>query len=274
MPSVRSKLVRFMLKHMHLLRGRIKREVIDFDTSIEKLRENVTKSAARMGKLPKGIKIMAASFGDFYAEWVEPEGCSPEQAILYFHGSGFVMGTSKDHRTLVGKLVARCGVKALVFDYSLAPEHPFPAAVNDSVSIYRWMLNQGFKPENIVFVGDSAGACIALSTLLVLKDGNEPMPAAIVAISPCTDLTCSGQSHITKMKRDPVTPKGATKTYTTYYIGKGDPHNPYMSPLFGDLRGLPPVMIQVGEDETLLDDSLRFAQRAKEAGVVTELHVW
>lgn len=274
MASFKSKLFRFILRNRHLLKGHIKSPIIDFNTSIELLREDVRKSAAKMAKMPSGITVSPADFSGFYAEWVAPQNCKEDQAILYFHGSGFVMGTSIDHRALVAKFVARCGIKALVFDYSLAPEHPYPAAINDSVAIYLWMLKNGYRPEDIVFAGDSAGGCIALSTLLVLKDKNIPLPSAIVTFSPCTDLTCSGASHISKAKVDPATPLGATKTYTSYYIGDSDPTLPYMSPLFGELEGLPPIMIQVGEDETLLDDSVRFAQKAKKAGVETHLHVW
>ncbi|KUG03906.1 lipase/esterase [hydrocarbon metagenome] len=274
MASFQSKMFRFMLKNRHLLKGHIKKPVIDFNTSIEELREEVRKDAAKMTKMPDGITINPADFPGFYAEWVIPQNCREDQAILYFHGSGFVMGTSKDHRGLVAKFASRCGVKALVFDYSLAPEHPFPAAINDSVAVYKWMLEIGYQPQNIIFAGDSAGGCIAFSTLLILKDENIPLPQAVVAFSPCTDLTCSGESHKTKAKIDPATPEGATATYTSYYIGNSDPTSPYMSPLYGDLAGLPPVMIQVGEDETLLDDSVRFAQKAKEAGVEVHLHVW
>ena len=273
MASFKSKIFRFILRNRHILAGHIKKQVIDSNTSIEKLREDIRKATAK-AKIPEGITFTPADFKDFHAEWVSLKDVREDSAILYFHGSGFVMGTSEDHRALVAKFVQRCGLKALVFDYSLAPEYPFPAAINDSAAIYSWMLSSGYKPQNIVFAGDSAGACIAFSTLLVLRDKNIPFPAAVVAMSPCTDLTCSGRSHVTKAKADPATPKGATKTYTSYYIGDGDPKSPYMSPLFADLEGFPPIMIQVGEDETLLDDSVRFAKKARESGVEIYLHIW
>ena len=273
MPSYQSKIFRFVINHRHLLKGQLRAPVIDFNTSLAELREDVRRSAARMAKMPPGIAVKTAEFPGFYGEWVIPAGAGEAQAILYFHGSGFVMGTSQDHRALVAKFAARCAVKALTFDYSLAPEHPYPAAINDAAAIYQWLLSSGYQAKNLVFAGDSAGGCIALSTLLVLKDQGIPLPAAVVVLSPCTDLTCSGESHITKAKAD-IAPQGATSTYTSYYIGSSDPHSPYMSPLFGDLAGLPPLMIQVGEDETLLDDSLRFAQKAREAGVETQIHVW
>lgn len=274
MASIQSKLFRFVLKNRHWLNGQFKAPVINSRTSIDQLRADVSKSAARMAKMPEGVLAVPSEFRPFYAEWVIPQGVNENQAILYFHGSGFVMGTSRDHRALVAKFAARCGVKALVFDYSLAPERPHPAAINDSLAIYKWMLETGYLPENILFVGDSAGACIALSTLLALKEQGYALPKAVVTLSPCSDLTCSGESHITKAKKDPATPQGANETFTRHYIGNGDPASPEMSPLFGNLSGLPPIMIQVGEDETMLDDSVRFAKRAEAAGVDASLHVW
>ena len=194
--------------------------------------------------------------------------------MLYFHGGGFVMGSAKSHRNIVGNFVKRLGIKALVFDYRLAPEHPAPAAVDDAVEIYSWLLNEGYKPENIAFVGDSAGGGIELATLIKCKDTGLRMPAVCAAFSPCTDMTLSGESHKTRLKADPCTPKGANETYIGYYVGQGDPTHPYISPLFADLQGLPPIMIQVGDDETLLDDSIRFAEKAKHAGVEIQIKVW
>lgn len=274
MASFKSELIRFIMKNRHLLKGQIKKPVIDFSTSIEDMRADISRTAQKMAKIPEDIIILQAEFKDFYAEWVIPKNCNDDKVILYFHGGGFVSGTSKDHRALVSKFSKRCGVKSLVFDYSLAPEHPFPAAILDSIAIYNWLLDSGYLPENIVFAGDSAGGGIEMSTLVMLRDKKLPLPAAVVAMSPCTDLTCSGESHKTRIKADPCTPKGANETYTSYYIGKGDPHDPYMSPLFADLTDLPPMMIQVGEDETLLDDSVRFAKKAKESGVEANIHVW
>ncbi len=274
MISIQGRFFRFMLRNRHLFKGRLRPEVISTQTSLSDLREEVKRSAEKMSKVPPGVQILPAMCNAVKGEWVVPEGSNPEQVILYFHGSGFVMGTSKDHRGLVGNFTARCGVKALVFDYSLAPEKPYPAATQDSIAVYSWLLEQGYLPGNILFAGDSAGACIAFSTLLMLKDRRVILPKAVVAISPCTDLSRSGESHITKAKCDPATPPGANETYMNYYIGDGDPLDPYMSPLFGDLEGLPPVMIHVGEYETLLDDSLRFAQKMKRAGGSVRLRVW
>jgi len=274
MISIQGRIFRFMLRNRHWFKGRLQPEVITIRTSLEKLREEVKRSAEKMSKVPLGVQIVPAACGAVNGEWIIPEGSNRDQVMMYFHGSGFVMGTARDHRGLVANFAARCGVKALVFDYSLAPEKPYPAAPLDCVAVYHWLLEEGYLPENILFAGDSAGACIAFSTLLMLKDGQVVLPKAVVAISPCTDLSRSGESHITKAKCDPATPPGANETYMNYYIGDGNPLDPYMSPLFGDLAGLPPVMIHVGECETLLDDSVRFAQKMKSAGGSVRLRIW
>lgn len=184
------------------------------------------------------------------------------------------MGNALSHRNIVGNFVKHLGVRALVFDYRLAPEHPAPAAVYDAVAIYSWLLEQGYKAENIVFAGDSSGGGIELAALVKCKDDGLPMPVGCAAFSPCTDMTLSGESHKTCTKADPCTPKGANETYIGYYVGKGDPKHPYASPLFADLHRLPPIIIQVGNDETLRDDSIRFAEKAIQAGVEVKIKVW
>ncbi len=272
--SFKGRMFHLMLRNRHLLKGHLKREVIDKTTSIERLRRESDEAAAKMFKLPPGIQIIKAQFKPFHAEWVVPEGADMDKVILYFHGGGFVMGNAKSHRGIVSGFVKRLGVKALVFDYALAPENPAPAAVNDASAIYRWLLQQGHMPENIAFAGDSAGGGIELGTLLKLKDEGVQLPAVCAAFSPCVDMTMSGESHRTRAKADPCTPEGMTETYLGYYVGTGDPQHPYASPLFGDLEGLPPIIIQVGNNETLRDDSTLFGQKARAAGVEVQIKVW
>lgn len=272
--SIKGRMFHVLLRYRHLLKGKLKPEVIDRNTSIEELRRKSDETAARLLHLPEGIRIEMTDYDACYAEWIISENADQEKAILYFHGGGFVMGNAKSHRGIVGGFVKRLGYNALVFDYRLAPEHQAPAAVNDSSDIYRWMLDQGYQPENIAFAGDSAGAGIALGTLLKLKEEGVSLPKACALFSPCVDMTISGESHKTRAKADPCTPEGMTETYLSYYVGDGDPKHPYASPLFGNLAGLPPIIIQVGNDETLRDDSTRFAERAKEAGVEVEIKVW
>ncbi|AFA49547.1 alpha/beta hydrolase [Acetobacterium woodii] len=272
--SSKAKMMHLMMKYRHLFKGKLRREVIDENTSVVKLRQDCDDAAARFFKPVAGIKYITADYEELYAEWVELENASQDKVVLYFHGGGFIMGNAISHRNIVSNFVKRLGIKALVFNYRLAPEHPAPAAVYDSVDIYNWLLKQGYLPNNIIFAGDSAGGGIALATLLKCKDDGIPLPAVCAVFSPCTDMTISGESHKTRVKADPCTPKGSTETYLGYYIGNGDPQHPYTSPLFGDLTGLPPMIIQVGNNETLRDDSTRFAQKAKEAGGEVQIKVW
>ena len=272
--SIKGKAVHLLLRHRHLLKGQFKREVIDQNTSIEKLRRDSNESAARMMKLAQDIIITSAAGSPVEAEWVRPSGADPRKAMLYFHGGGFVMGNALSHRGIVGNFAKACGYAALVFNYRLAPEFPAPAAVQDAVAIYAWMLAEGYLPEHIVFAGDSAGGGLALAALLKCKDDALPLPAACVAFSPCTDMTLSGESYRTRAKADPCTPKGMSETYLGYYVGTGDPKHPYASPLFGDLVGLPPIMLHVGNDEVLRDDTTRFAENARLSGVAVSCKVW
>ena len=272
--SLKGKMIHFLMRNRHLLKGKIRREIVDQNTSIEQLRKDCDEAAAKMQKMPDGVIFEKVDGLPVYAEWIIPEEADEDKVILYFHGGGFVMGNTKSHRCIVGNFVKTVGYKALLFDYHLAPEFPAPAAVNDSAEIYGWLLEQGYRPENIMFTGDSAGGGIEIAAMLKLKDDGMPLPAACVAFSPSLDMTISGESHKTRLKADPCTPKGMTETYYNYYVGSGDPKHPYASPLFGDLSGLPPIMIHVGNDEVLRDDSTRFGLKADSCGVSAEVKVW
>ncbi|CEH34800.1 alpha/beta hydrolase [Romboutsia lituseburensis] len=274
MTSLRGKLVRILIANKHLLKGKLKREVIDSSTSIEKLRNDIKTVAEKISKLPRGVKVTTSEFDKFYSEWIIPENCDENKVILYFHGGGFIAGSSEDHRTIVANFAKRCQVKCLVFNYSLAPEKPFPAAIMDSIDIYSWLLEIGYCPKNIMFAGESAGGGLEISTVLMLKEMKIRLPKAIVAISPCADMTCSGKSNTTKKYIDPCIPIGANEIYTDYYTGNHDPKDPIISPIFADFTGICPIMIQVGTDEILLDDSIRLAKKAEEDGVDISIHVW
>lgn len=270
MPSLRSQFILFGLKNRHWFKGQWQRPVVDFNTSIESLRQEVEEGATRFGKLPEGMEAAPAGIDGLEAEWIRAVGATTERAILYFHGGGYVMGSCAAHRAIVAKFVSGSGVPALLFGYRLAPEHPFPAALEDSLTAYRWLLAQGTAPEQIVFAGDSAGGGLCLATLLAVRDEGLPLPAGAAVLSPWTDLTGSGESY---RRRDPLAPDGSWQTYSKYYAGDNDPTLPLISPLFGELHGLPPLLIYVGEDESMLDDSTRFAAKAVAAGVDVRLHV-
>lgn len=274
MQSLRSRLFLFALKYRHLLRLQLRRtNTIDWNTSIPDLRLQTEKGASFFGKLPDGFSIEPVDIDGLHAEWIMPAMMAKNRAILYFHGGGYVIGSCKAHRAIVAKFVQGSGIPALVFDYRLAPEHPFPAAVEDSLAAYQWLLRQGLTPDNVVFAGDSAGGGLCLATLLALKDKRLQLPAAAVALSPWTDVKNTGDSWQRNAKVDTLIWKEAQTVFGKYYAGNCDPGHPWMSPLHGDLHGLPPLLIYVGGDETILDDSTRFTQKAREAGVNTRLHI-
>jgi monoterpene epsilon-lactone hydrolase len=273
MPSLRSRLFLFFLKHSHLLRFQLKRRTIDWNTSIPQLRQETEKTSRMFGKLPAQIEVSPVTIEGLSAEWILPSQVTKDKAILYFRGGGYVIGSSQSHRPIVAKFVKGSGVGALLFDYHMAPEHPFPAALDDSIAAYRWLLAQGVLPSHIVFVGDSAGGGLCLATLIALRDQGIPLPAAAVTLSPWTDLKNTGESLKTKAKVDHLTWGESWIVFSKYYAGDSDPGNPWISPLYGDLHGLPPMLIYVGENEVLLDDSTRFAEKAKNSGVDVTLKV-
>jgi monoterpene epsilon-lactone hydrolase len=246
---------------------------VDADISILDLRARTEKAGRLFGRLPTGIVIEPATIAGRYAEWVIPEKGTRDKLILYFHGGGYVIGSPQGHRIHVAKAAKRSGLAALVIDYRLAPEHPFPAAIDDSVSAYRWLLAQGHDAGSIAFMGDSAGGGLCLATLLALKDQGIELPKAAVALSPWTDLACTGDSLTTNAPVDHLTWKGSWAVFSRHYLNDANPREPLASPLYGDLGRLPPLFIVVGSDELLRDDSLRFAERAQQAGVDVTLRV-
>ena len=273
MASWQSRLLLFVLKNRHILQFRKKETSVDWNTSIEKQRQNADRSSGLLSKLPPEIELKAVKIGNLAAEWIALPEQKKDRVILYFHGGGYVMGSIQGHRAHVAKFVKGSGVAAFLFDYRLAPEHPFPGAVEDAVAAYRYLLAEGVSPTKIAFAGDSAGGGLVLATLLALKDQNIPLPAGAVALSPWTDLACTGDSYRTKLKAEPLAPAESWTVYSKYYVGNNDPKTPWISPLYGDLRGMPPMLIYVGENEVLLDDSVRYAEKAQAAGVDVKLTV-
>lgn len=275
MLSLRARIIKFLLQHKHWFQLKFKEEKVDWSKyeSILQFRKEVEEGARMYGKLPDDLEAVEITIGEMAAEWIRPCGEEvKDKAILYFHGGGYVAGTIKAHQWVTSKFVAGSGIGALHFEYRLAPENPYPAALNDSVTAYQWLIDQGISPSNIVFVGDSGGGGLCLATLLYLRDQDCDLPAAAVAYSPVTDHTCSGKSHKTKAKVC-LSPEGMGLALGKHYAGGKDLKLPYISPLFGDLEGLPPTLIYVGEDETLRDDSIFFAEKAKKAGVNITLNV-
>jgi len=241
------------------------------EPTIEQLRAGMEKVAERV---TSDVRCEPTVAGNVRAEWVVPPEADPERVLLYFHGGGYVMGSINTHRAMVARLARAARARALLIDYRLAPENPFPAAVEDATATYRWLLAQGRQPRKIALAGDSAGGGLTLATLLALRDARTPLPACAVPISPWTDLEGTGTSVKTKASRDPMVRETDLRRYAALYAGNADPRNPLISPLHGDYRGLPPLLIQVGEAEIILDDSTRVAELAKQAGVQVDLEVW
>ncbi len=219
-------------------------------------------------------KCTPVNAGGVPAEWIAANGAANDRVILYVHGGGYVMGSIATHRETVARLSKAAKSRALALDYRLAPEHPFPAAVDDAVAAYRWLLAQDIKPSRIVVAGDSAGGGLTLATLLAIRDAQLPSPAAGVCISPWVDMEGTGASMVTRAKADPVVQKEGLLGMAQLYLAGKDPKSPLAAPLHADLKGLPPLLIQVGDAETLLDDSTRIAEKAKGAGVSVDLEIW
>ena len=278
MPSHKSQLIIFAMRNSHFLRFQLKREEWNQNTSILRFRQQC-EAANNRTKIPDGVALSpfvipgVTGIQNRHAEWLIPPEATKTKVILYTLGGGYVSGSCSDHRAMVAKITQGSGVSTLLFDHRLAPEDPYPAALEDAVAAYRWLMVQGIEPSNIMIVGESAGGGLCLATLLALRDQGISLPAAAVALSPWTDLTCSGASYRTNA-RVCLAPLGMSATCSYYYAGGNDPQLPWISPLFGNLHGLPPIYICVGGNETMLDDSIAYAEKAKAAGVDVTLKVW
>ena len=222
----------------------------------------------------KGVGHEGLEIDGMRAEWAIPRGAGDAGAILYLHGGAYVMGSIASHRALVSRLAVAAGCRALAVEYRLAPEHPFPAAVEDAVRAYEWLLSHGREARQIVLAGDSAGGGLAVASLVALRDAGAPLPAAALLLSPWTDLEVSGRSVGTVGRRDPMLTARALRREAAMYLGKEDPRHPLASPIHAGLEGLPPMLVQVGTREILLDDARRLAERARGDGVEVELDAW
>jgi monoterpene epsilon-lactone hydrolase len=222
--------------------------------------------------LAEDVTCEEVDAGGVPGEWISTPGAVDERVIFYLHGGGYVLCSINTHRELISRLSRAAGARVLAIDYRLAPESPFPAAVHDSVSAYRWLLSQGVEPGQIVVGGDSAGGGLTVATLVALRDAEGPLPAAGVCISPWTDMECAGV--IERAATDGMIQPEGILGMAKAYLGGADARTPLASPIYADLKGLPPLLIQVGGAEELLDDSTRLAERAKAAGVDVTLESW
>jgi monoterpene epsilon-lactone hydrolase len=223
---------------------------------------------------PGGVDYIEVDVDGVLAMWIVPKGCVEDRVILYAHGGGFVGGSIYTHRKMVGHLAKAVGCRALVFEYAYAHQHKYPHQLNTAVDAYRWLLSQGIKPEHIAMAGDSAGVILTFGILQRARDEGLPQPAAVMTISGWTDLDVTGESYELNRQKDAFFTKETVSWLGGHILGEGgDRRDPYASPLYADMKGFPPIFMQAGAHEGLLDDSRVFAERAKKAGVEVRLDV-
>ena len=241
--------------------------------TIDQLRKE-TETAGSLIPLPKNIKYKRVAAGNVDAEWITCGEVNKNRIFLFMHGGGYYRGSVAATRATVARISAEAKVKCLSIEYRLAPEHPFPAAIDDTYSAYQWLVNEGISPKHIIVSGQSAGGGLCLALLLKIKENNISQPLGAVALSPWTDLSQSGKTMIKNEKIDPVINKKYLDRFAKLYFPDLKNMSHLASPIIGDLSGLPDILIQVGSAETMLDDSTRFYKKAKKANVNAKLEIW
>lgn len=263
--SLRAELVRLALRRFLKRRGLA-------GSSLAETRRGLAAAERFVPRAPSSFEICALDLGGVAAERITPPEVNSGRCVLFLHGGGYVSGSAQLYRNLTWRLAAAAKAPLYFLDYRLAPEHPFPAAIDDAVAGYCGLLDGGADPEEIVLLGDSAGGGLVFSLLMRLRDEGKPHPRAAVALSPWTDLALTSVSLVQNAAADRIVDLAAV--FAELYLGGADPRTPYASPLYGDLTRLPPTLIQVGGDEILFDDSARMAERLRAAGSPVTLEVW
>lgn len=257
-----------------IYRSLLRRVLKDRDLSLEEIRAGGGLTSLPPAILPGGTSIEPLSIGGLPAEWVVPAKPEPGVAVLHLHGGGYVSGSAELHRMLTAWLARSAGARVLAPNYRLAPEHPFPAALDDAVAAYRYLLSSGYSQRRIAVSGDSAGGGLALALVMRLREAGEPLPAAIVLMSPWTDLelknpSCQGKADVEALLRVET-----LRDWAAWYASGERLSAPLLSPVNGDFSGFPPMLIQVGSEEILLDDSLVLERKATASGAEVNLTVW
>lgn len=262
--SVRASLISFFLRRT------LKKRMAEFDDPAD-----VRQAPSLPGSgVPKDVRIRPVDAGGVCAEWITPEGAAADAALLYLHGGGYVFGGLDSHRDIASRLAMASGVRALLIDYRLAPEHRFPAPVEDATAVYRWLLDSGQAPDRLIVAGDSAGGGLSVALMLNLRALGLPLPKAAVLMSPWTDLANTGESVSRYSAADAMISPQAVKKFADLYLDGQNPEDPLASPHYADLSGLPPVQVLVGSEEVLLSDSERLVEKINAAGGMAEIAVW
>jgi acetyl esterase/lipase len=241
---------------------------------VERARQHLETFAKIFLVVSKGVSAESGQLAGIDVDWLRPKGARPDQILLYLHGGAYILGSRRTHRQLASHMAREAGITAILPEYRLAPEHPFPAAIDDAVAVYRALLEAGYSPQDIVISGDSAGGGLTMATLLALRHAGDPLPAAAVLLSPFLDVTGSGESVTTRADIDPwFNPEDLPVVARYYCPDEKEWRNPLVSPVFANVAGLPPMLIQVGDHEILLSDSTRLADGLQDAGVDVDAHV-
>ncbi len=265
--SLRAELVRLGLRALLKRRG-------SGAMTVAEHRARVAQFERWVPQPPAGTETTRGKIGGVPAVRIATPASRPDRHILFLHGGGYVAGSPELYRHITWRIATAARAELVALDYRLAPEHPFPAALDDAVLAWRALLAEGADPRRLAVIGDSAGGGLALALGLRLRDEKAPLPAAIVALSPWTDLALSGASLRRNAETDPMQSAAIATSFAATYLNGADPRDPYASPLYGDAAGLPPTLIQVGSDEVLRDDSVRMAERLRAAGCAAELEIW
>jgi len=233
-----------------------------------------SKGSAHLLRIPRDVMVVDADIDGMHGLWIRPDDADTKKVILHLHGGGYVTGDSDPYRMMCVPMASTLKMHVLIPDYRLAPEHPFPAALEDAQRTYRWLLAQGYTPQDVIISGDSAGGGLSIAMIVALRDDGQPLPAAVVCISPWTDLTLSGRSHITNQDSEVMLQTDTLREWAAYYTDESNRSNPLVSPAFADLTGFPPLLIQVGSKEILLDDARLLAEKSRAVGVDVTLSVY
>ncbi len=265
--SLRAELIRFCLPWF--MRPRFQSDI-----QIDDVRRRVARFAQLVPRPPRGTELIAVDAGGVKAERIATPRSLANRYVLHLHGGAYLFGFPALFRDFTWRIADVTGARVLCIDYRLAPEHPFPAAIDDVIAAYRWLISECAEPRHVAFVGDSSGGGLALASMMRLRDEGLPLPAAAVVVSPWTDLALTGQSLIEYRFSDPMVPVELMRRAVELHLAGADPRSPYASPLYGDPSGLPPTLILVASDEALRDDAVRMAERLRAAGRDVELEAW
>jgi acetyl esterase/lipase len=253
---------------------RLARAAVTHATPVEELRQRYDSLAAEFEPLPSDVVVERAQLGQVKGQWVRIADADPQRLLLYFHGGGYISGSPQTYLGPVAKLCRVGGAAALSLDYRLGPEFPFPACLRDAVDAYRFLIAKAYPPESVILAGDGAGGGLAVATMMAIRNGGLPMPAALVAMSPWADLTLSGWSIMQNAENDNVMSWDLLFASARHYLKGANPADPYASPVYGSMRDFPPIMIHAGSREILRDDASRLGELAAESNVRVSVEVY